>query len=480
MAMGNDSNGDDDSANIKRPGRATLSRFGSFDVPEEFLKEDLSASTRDLMSNGNKDKDAPQDKDSADEPRDETLTSCLFFEPPVAAGNISIPGLHFIATHKYRPGDYTHLDNLLNPVWTWLTELLPMWLAPNMVTTIGGLHCAVVYFILWWYAADFDVSPPDWAVMLSGWCSVAYYTLDCMDGKQARRTGSSSPLGQLFDHGFDCICTLFTMSTIGSYLMIGGTYWYVLLQTTIQLAFFMAQWEEYHTHILPHCTGKWLGVSEVNYGLGTLAFVNGFLDREAVYQRPMKEVFAPLGDAALRQLPTVLKEMELRYFLLATYGFTSVVLMLLCIKRVMTHKHIASDDFSPAEKAKKRFNAMSKLATPVMLMVAAFIVPPTAVRTRYLSVTVGLAFSLLTKKMIVFSMAKQKFAMVQWEAVPLLIASLWIRFDHSLSKENADFLLGVLCIWYTFRLLRWASITTTQICEKLNIYCFRLKKRKEE
>lgn len=26
---------------------------------------------------------------------------------------------------------------------------------------------------------------------------------DCMDGKQARRTGSSSPLGQLFDHGCD-------------------------------------------------------------------------------------------------------------------------------------------------------------------------------------------------------------------------------------------------------------------------------------
>jgi phosphatidylglycerophosphate synthase len=26
-------------------------------------------------------------------------------------------------------------------------------------------------------------------------------TLDAMDGKQARRTGSSSPLGELLDHG---------------------------------------------------------------------------------------------------------------------------------------------------------------------------------------------------------------------------------------------------------------------------------------
>lgn len=141
----------------------------------------------------------PSVDDAVDDvpPLDETLQPCLFFEPPVKTGNISIPGLYYIANHKYRPSDYTHLDNLLNPMWTYLTELLPMWIAPNMVTTLGGLHCGVAYGILWWYSPDFDVSPPDWVVALAGWCTIAYYTLDCMDGKQARRTGSSSPLGQL-------------------------------------------------------------------------------------------------------------------------------------------------------------------------------------------------------------------------------------------------------------------------------------------
>lgn len=131
-------------------------------------------------------------------PQDDTLSSCLIFEPPVTTtGNISLPGLHFIANHKYRPGDYTHLDNLLNPVWNYLTELLPLWLAPNMVTTLGGLHCGLAYALLWWYTPDFDINPPDWVIRFAGWCTIAYYTLDCMDGKQARRTGSSSPLGQL-------------------------------------------------------------------------------------------------------------------------------------------------------------------------------------------------------------------------------------------------------------------------------------------
>jgi phosphatidylglycerophosphate synthase len=32
-----------------------------------------------------------------------------------------------------------------------------------------------------------------------------YQSLDAIDGKQARRTNSSSPLGELFDHGCDSV-----------------------------------------------------------------------------------------------------------------------------------------------------------------------------------------------------------------------------------------------------------------------------------
>lgn len=36
-------------------------------------------------------------------------------------------------------------------------------------------------------------------------CLWLYSTFDNVDGKQARRTGSSSPLGELFDHGCDAL-----------------------------------------------------------------------------------------------------------------------------------------------------------------------------------------------------------------------------------------------------------------------------------
>jgi len=38
--------------------------------------------------------------------------------------------------------------------------------------------------------------------------------MDAVDGKQARRTGTSSPLGQLFDHGCDAWATFLNQYAI--------------------------------------------------------------------------------------------------------------------------------------------------------------------------------------------------------------------------------------------------------------------------
>ncbi len=48
---------------------------------------------------------------------------------------------------------------------------------------------------------------PRWAALLCAVGIFVYQTLDAIDGKQARRTNSSSPLGELFDHGCDSLST---------------------------------------------------------------------------------------------------------------------------------------------------------------------------------------------------------------------------------------------------------------------------------
>lgn len=53
------------------------------------------------------------------------------------------------------------------------------------------------------------LEPPRWACGLCALGLFFYQSLDAIDGKQARRTNSSSPLGELFDHGCDSISTIF-------------------------------------------------------------------------------------------------------------------------------------------------------------------------------------------------------------------------------------------------------------------------------
>lgn len=51
--------------------------------------------------------------------------------------------------------------------------------------------------------------PPRWTCFLCALGLFIYQSLDSIDGKQARRTNTSSPLGELFDHGCDSISTIF-------------------------------------------------------------------------------------------------------------------------------------------------------------------------------------------------------------------------------------------------------------------------------
>ena len=46
---------------------------------------------------------------------------------------------------------------------------------------------------------------PAWTYVFVALCLFIYQSMDAIDGKQARRTNSSTQLGELFDHGCDAI-----------------------------------------------------------------------------------------------------------------------------------------------------------------------------------------------------------------------------------------------------------------------------------
>lgn len=53
--------------------------------------------------------------------------------------------------------------------------------------------------------------------------------LDNMDGKQARKTGNSSTLGSLFDHGCDATNVIISATTIMEIAGISGTEFYLMI-----------------------------------------------------------------------------------------------------------------------------------------------------------------------------------------------------------------------------------------------------------
>lgn len=59
---------------------------------------------------------------------------------------------------------------------------------------------ALAFAVALYSSPDMRNAPPAWVYLLASAALLAYQTLDNMDGKQARRTGSSSPLGILFDY----------------------------------------------------------------------------------------------------------------------------------------------------------------------------------------------------------------------------------------------------------------------------------------
>lgn len=160
-------------------------------------------------------------------------------------------------------------------------------MAPNVLTFSGFLLTVLNFFLLAYYDPTFNASSehksadvpdvPKWVFLLSAINlfvahtlgeKIWFFAMDCMlqmagnlwsidisdgiDGKQARRTGTSGPLGELFDHGLDSWSAAFIpivlysafgcgyLSTLRMYFVI----WNVFIN------FYTAHWEKYNTGIL--------------------------------------------------------------------------------------------------------------------------------------------------------------------------------------------------------------------------------------
>ncbi|XP_057662573.1 choline/ethanolaminephosphotransferase 1 isoform X5 [Diorhabda carinulata] len=151
-----------------------------------------------------------------------------------------------LGEHEYSCQSHSLLDKILQPYWSWLVLKVPIWLAPNLITIVGLCINIFTSLLLTWYSPDAKIEAPRWACALCALGLFIYQSLDAIDGKQARRTNSSNPLGELFDHGCDSISTVFVALSACTAVQLGYYPGWMFFQCFCAMTlFYCAHWQTY-------------------------------------------------------------------------------------------------------------------------------------------------------------------------------------------------------------------------------------------
>jgi len=109
---------------------------------------------------------------------------------------LTIKNLEHISNWKYKVQNNEYLTPYINPWLNSLEQLIPRSISPNLLTLLGFFSSFLAFL-------SSTFSP-----FLTGLFTLTYMILDDLDGKHARRTKSSSPLGEIFDHFCDCFTNI--------------------------------------------------------------------------------------------------------------------------------------------------------------------------------------------------------------------------------------------------------------------------------
>ena len=116
-------------------------------------------------------------------------------------------GAQNVAKWKYAVIDNSISTRLLTPFWIFCCRFVPKRVCPNVLTLAGLLSSMLAGVLASLSVRHYSEHGPSWdgALLTAAvlFFTFAYQTLDAMDGKHARATGQSSPLGEYWDHSCD-------------------------------------------------------------------------------------------------------------------------------------------------------------------------------------------------------------------------------------------------------------------------------------
>ncbi|KAF9972332.1 hypothetical protein BGZ73_004569 [Actinomortierella ambigua] len=390
---------------------------------------------------------------------------------------VSDAGLANLRLYKYGCVDKSPVTKyILSHYWNWAVTLFPMWMAPNLITLIGFGFVVLNMFVVIYYIPDMYTPGPTWVYFSCAIGLWLYSTFDNVDGKQARRTGSSSPLGELFDHGCDSLnCCIGAVNQAACMSM--GHSWYaafLLLLTT--LPFFLSTWEEYHTGVL--YLGYINGPTEGLIIACLVMLISGFAG-PMVWRNLAKDVFGTTFGGLIPENWMLLDLMVLGMSLLLVFG------------------HIPPCMIS-VYKACKQQNKSVIAAYSELLPISLFLVSAYAwLSSPYSSVfsdqhfilfavTVGIVFGRMATKIILAHVTKMPFPYFTVQLIPLVVGAFLTNvpvifgWEPILSSQGEYYYLWAYFIFVAIAYVQWALLVIDRFCTYLGIKCLSIPRPKAQ
>jgi ethanolaminephosphotransferase len=358
---------------------------------------------------------------------------------------------------------YSPLSNYFVYQWT------PRSVAANTIT-VAALACwVVIYGIMWYYSPNLDPADrvPPWAFAALAVSIVIYQILDNMDGKQARRTGTSSPLGLMFDHGCDAMNSAFgsalMMTVLGLHPADDASFCFATFAGPYAL-FYFGTWEEYHTGalIMPVFNGP-------NEGLltGAVLAVISWAHGPEFWGEPVRWIEPVLSAALPRQvLSWILPERK-------PWCRRDVILLLSVVKFL---QETTSKTFDVARKCGWRSIAglFPFLASMACFAIVGWIEP--ALFLEWPRMTIHLTSALfveMSTELMAAHMTRQPFRWLRPCLIPLFLITAAAASTGG--GDNNDWLVAcwpmysvAACVFVFAKLY----MVVQDFCHVLNIWCF--------
>ena len=366
---------------------------------------------------------------------------------------LTLENLETIKNFKYVGKDNSiFYACFLSPCLNFLINFVPTNLAPNVIT-LASFACNILSFYVTYLEVgnDYEMELSRNTCLMQAIIHFSYLALDNLDGKQARKTGTSSAYGMLLDHGCDVFTNIIVCFNMSHLLMLGDSDFFSPLYFMALLPGFYAL--TYQEYVFGELTlGYCNGADEGNVLVSLFSFM-GFLFGSEIYSRnflgftlghfiALLTFILSILTIIVSSLLTILRKAGYKAFIKALYDWAPLYQIIICpFMTLIFSKYYYSEYF-----------------TIIMVTLSAMF----AVQT------LNLQISILIKEKVNFSLM-------------VLIANGAIVFTYFCSNEKLFILIyAFVCIGLFTEIALIVVVRSIEILNYLNLKLLCINKNNEE